>query len=73
LGEVGRPRNLVRRGGRELVTIEEFVKQEEVTGEYGGQFASFEWVWSPMPVSKSTLYVGDTKITLRLRTEPDTM
>jgi len=43
----GQPKNLVRVGGRELVTIEEFVKQEEVAGAYGGQFASFEWVWSP--------------------------
>jgi S-formylglutathione hydrolase FrmB len=43
----GTPKNLVRMGGRNLVNIEEFVKQEEVVGEYGGQFASFEWVWSP--------------------------
>ena len=27
--------------------IQEFAQQEEVVGEYGGQFASFEWVWSP--------------------------
>lgn len=43
----GNPKNLVRMGGRNLVSIEEFAKQEEVVGEYGGQFASFEWVWSP--------------------------
>jgi S-formylglutathione hydrolase FrmB len=43
----GSAKNLVRRNGRNLVSIEEFVKQEEVVGEYGGQFASFEWVWSP--------------------------
>jgi hypothetical protein len=34
-------------GGKFIVSIEEFARQEEVTGEYGGQFASFEWVWSP--------------------------
>ena len=43
----GKPKNLVRMGGKEIASIEEFVRQEEVTGEYGGQFASFEWVWSP--------------------------
>ena len=43
----GKPKNLVRMGGKEIVTLEEFAKQEAVQGEYGGQFASFEWVWSP--------------------------
>ncbi len=43
----GKLKNLVRMGGKELVTTEEFARQEEVAGEYGGQFASFEWVWSP--------------------------
>ena len=43
----GKPRQLVRRNGQWIVSIEQFARQEEVTGEYGGQFASFEWVWSP--------------------------
>jgi len=43
----GKPRNLVRMGGKDLVTLEQFAKEEEVKGEYGGQCASFEWVWSP--------------------------
>lgn len=43
----GKARNLARKDGKELVSIEEFARQEEVLGEYGGQFASFEWVWSP--------------------------
>src|SRR5262245_23128635 len=34
-------------GGKFIVNSEEFARLEEVTGEYGGQFASFEWVWSP--------------------------
>ncbi len=43
----GTPKNLVRRNGQNLVSLEDFARQEEVLGEYGGQFASFEWVWSP--------------------------
>jgi hypothetical protein len=43
----GSPKQLARMGGKFIVSIEEFARQEEVTGEYGGQFASFEWVWSP--------------------------
>jgi S-formylglutathione hydrolase FrmB len=44
----GKARNLVRQAGKELATVEDFVKQEEVTGgSYGGQMRSFEWVWSP--------------------------
>ncbi len=43
----GTPRNLVRMGGHDLASMEQFAHQERVQGEYGGQFASFEWVWSP--------------------------
>jgi S-formylglutathione hydrolase FrmB len=43
----GRPRNLARIGGREVLSIEEFARQEAVKGEPGGQLAAFEWVWSP--------------------------
>jgi hypothetical protein len=43
----GKPLNLVRMNGKEIASLEEFAKAEEVQGEYGGQFASFEWVWSP--------------------------
>ena len=41
------PRNLVREGGKNIASLEQFAKQEQVQGDYGGQFASFEWVWSP--------------------------
>ena len=41
------PKNLVRYQGREIVTLEQFALLEGVQGDYGGQFASFEWVWSP--------------------------
>jgi len=43
----GRVLNLVRMNGKEIASVEQFAKAEEVQGEYGGQFASFEWVWSP--------------------------
>lgn len=43
----GTARNLVREGGKDIATLEEFARQEAVQGAYGGQFASFEWVWSP--------------------------
>jgi S-formylglutathione hydrolase FrmB len=43
----GTAKNLVRRKGQRLASFEEFVRQEEVAGEYGGQIASFEWVFSP--------------------------
>ena len=43
----GSPRNLVRMGSRDIASMEQFAHQEQVQGAYGGQFASFEWVWSP--------------------------
>ncbi len=43
----GKPRNLARMNGRELASMEQFARQEEVQGEYGGQMASFEYVFSP--------------------------
>lgn len=43
----GKPYNLVRMGGRELWTLEEYARSERVLGSYGGQMASFEAVFSP--------------------------
>lgn len=43
----GKARNLVRDHDKQLASLEQFARQEEVMGEVGGQFASFEWVWSP--------------------------
>jgi enterochelin esterase-like enzyme len=45
--KVGGPLNLVRMNGKEVASFEQFARAEEVQGEYGGQIASFEWVWSP--------------------------
>src|SRR5262249_57253342 len=30
-----------------LVAVEDYARREVVVGEYGGQIASFEWVFSP--------------------------
>lgn len=43
----GSPWMLVRVNGKDRVSLEEFARQEVVLGEYGGQIASFEWVFSP--------------------------
>jgi S-formylglutathione hydrolase FrmB len=43
----GTERSLVALNGRVEASIEQFVKHEMVQGEYGGQFSSFEWVFSP--------------------------
>lgn len=38
---------LVRDHGKVIATFEQFAKMERVLGPYGGQLASFEWVFSP--------------------------
>lgn len=38
---------LVRNEGRVIATLEQFARLEAVLGAYGGQFASFDWVFSP--------------------------
>jgi len=38
---------LVRDHGKVMGTFEQFVKLEHVLGSYGGQLASFDWVFSP--------------------------
>ena len=43
----GKPIPLVRDKGRELASVQEFGRLEAVLGAYGGQFASFDWVFSP--------------------------
>jgi hypothetical protein len=45
--KAGGPLNLVRMHGKDTMSWEEFARMEAVTGEYGGQLASFEWVFSP--------------------------
>ena len=38
---------LARDKGEMLVAVEDYTRREVVVGEYGGQMASFEWVFSP--------------------------
>ncbi len=43
----GKPWPLVRMNGQEVMSLEDFARREAVLGAYGGQMASFEWVFSP--------------------------
>jgi S-formylglutathione hydrolase FrmB len=43
----GSQRILMQVDGKDIESWEQFAKQERVLGEYGGQLASFEWVFSP--------------------------
>ena len=43
----GTPYPLVRDKGKVLATYEQFARLERVLGPYGGQMASFDWVFSP--------------------------
>lgn len=46
-GQDGKPYNLVRYHGREIMTLEDYARLERVEGYFGGQMASFEAVFSP--------------------------
>ncbi len=39
--------NLVRMGGKDIMLVRQYAQQERVLGYYGGQFASFNAVFSP--------------------------
>ena len=43
----GTPYPLVRNHAQVTATFEQFAKTERVLGDYGGQMASFDWVFSP--------------------------
>ena len=43
----GSPRMFIRMQGNDTQSMEDLAKQERVLGDYGGQLASFEWVFSP--------------------------
>ena len=43
----GRPYPLVRMHGKVIATFKQFAQLERVLGAYGGQMASFDWVFSP--------------------------
>jgi hypothetical protein len=43
----GKDYNLVRDKGKELMSVRQYAQQERILGYYGGQFASFNAVFSP--------------------------
>jgi hypothetical protein len=43
----GSPSMLVRMDGKDQQSVQDLARQERVLGNYGGQLASFEWVFSP--------------------------
>jgi len=43
----GKPWPLVRMDGQDVMSLEDYARQEAVLATYGGQIASFEWVFSP--------------------------
>ena len=43
----GSPWPLIRMDGKVVATIEQYARLEQVLGPYGGQLASFDWVFSP--------------------------
>ncbi len=47
----GTPMPIFRDKGRVIATFEEMVHLEQVLGPYGGQIASFDWVFSPKGAS----------------------
>lgn len=51
--------NLVRTGGKELWTMRDFVRFEQVTGDFGGQMASFEAVFSPRGIDGQPMPLFD--------------
>lgn len=55
----GRPIPLVRDHGKVIATMEQFARAEAVLGPYGGQIASFEWVFSPRGANGQPVPVFD--------------
>jgi hypothetical protein len=43
----GKPSMLIRMGGQDVQSVQDLAVQERVLGDYSGQLASFEWVFSP--------------------------
>jgi hypothetical protein len=43
----GSPVPIIRENGKVLATLEQIARMEKVLGDYGGQLASFDWVFSP--------------------------
>jgi S-formylglutathione hydrolase FrmB len=74
----GTPYPLVRMQGKVIETFEQFAKLEQVLGLYGGQLASFDWVFSPRdatgrpePMFDRTTGAVDPKVIAYWRTHYD--
>jgi S-formylglutathione hydrolase FrmB len=52
---------LIRDHGKVVATFEDFARDEAVLGSYGGQIASFEWVFSPRGADGRPLPMFDRK------------
>ncbi len=57
----GRPWMLVRSGKKDTESMEDFAKQEQVLGAYGGQMSSFEAVFSPRGPDGRPMQLFDRK------------
>jgi S-formylglutathione hydrolase FrmB len=57
----GKDYNLVRFGDKEVMTVKQYAQQEFVLGYFGGQFASFNAVFSPKGVDGKPMPVFDTE------------
>jgi hypothetical protein len=57
--ENGKEYNLVRLGNIPIMSVRQYVMQERVLGYYGGQFASFEAVFSPKGDDGQPMPVAD--------------
>ncbi|MEP6902670.1 MAG: alpha/beta hydrolase-fold protein [Actinomycetota bacterium] len=55
----GKEFNLVRDKGKEIMSVRQYAGQERVLGYYGGQFASFEAVFSPKGDSGQPMQIFD--------------
>lgn len=57
----GTPIPLLRDEGKEVVSMEEFIRYEIALGSVGGQIASFEWVFSPKGPDGAPMKLFDRK------------
>lgn len=55
----GKEYNLVRFGGKEIMTVKQYAQQERVLGYFGGQFASFDAVFSPKGADGQPMQIFD--------------
>ena len=57
----GSPVPIMRAEGHVVATMEQLAKMENVMGDYGGQLASFEWVFSPRGADGRPMHMFDRK------------